>query len=128
MKMNPVVHFEMPYKDPKRLSKFYSNTFGWNMLYLPKMGSYVLATTSPVDKNQMHLKKGVINGGFFPKGDYGQAPHLVISVDNLEKHMEIVNKGGGKIQGKPMDIPGIGKFVMFKDTESNRVGMLQPSR
>jgi len=127
MKMNPVVHFEMPYKDAKRLSKFYSNTFGWIMLYIPKMGSYVLATTSPVDKNQMHLKKGAINGGFFPKGDYGQAPHLVISVDNLEKHMEIVKKAGGKIQGKPMDIPGIGKFVMFKDTEGNRVGMLQAS-
>ena len=125
--MNPVVHFEMPYKDAKRLSKFYSNTFGWIMLYIPKMGSYVLATTSPVDKNQMHLKKGAINGGFFPKGDYGQAPHLVISVDNLEKHMEIVKKAGGKIQGKPMDIPGIGKFVMFKDTEGNRVGMLQAS-
>ena len=56
MKMNPVVHFEMPYKNPKRVSKFYSNVFGWEMRYLPKMGKYVLATTSPVDKNQMHKK------------------------------------------------------------------------
>lgn len=75
----------------------------------------------------MHKKKGAINGGFFPKGDYGQVPHLVISVDNLEKHMGIVKKAGGEISGKPMDIPGVGKFVMFKDSEDNRVGMLQPS-
>lgn len=128
MKMNPVVHFEMPYKDPKRVAQFYQSTFGWMMQYLPQMGSYVVATTSPVDKNQMHLKKGAINGGFFPRGGYGNIPHLVISVDNLTKHMNVVKKAGGKITGKPMYIPGIGKFVMIKDTEGNRVGMLQPSR
>ncbi|OGK17473.1 hypothetical protein A2774_05510 [Candidatus Roizmanbacteria bacterium RIFCSPHIGHO2_01_FULL_39_12c] len=123
--MNPVVHFEMPYGNQKRLSKFYSQVFGWEMKYMPKMGSYVLATTSPVDKKGMHKKKGAINGGFFPKGDYGTAPHLVISVDNLDKHMEIVKKKGGKIIGKPMDIPGVGKFVMIKDSEGNPVGMLE---
>ncbi len=125
--MNPVVHFEMPYKNPKRVAKFYESTFGWGMQYLPKMGSYVLATTSPIDKNQMHLKKGAINGGFYPKGPYGSVPHLVVSVDNLEKHMGIVKKNGGKVLGKPLDIPGIGIFIMFKDTEGNQVGMLQPS-
>jgi len=127
MKMNPVVHFEMPYQNPKRLSKFYSEVFGWDMQYLPRMGSYVLATTSPLDKNRMHKNKGAINGGFYPKGDYGDTPHLVIAVDDLARHMDIVKKAGGKILGKIMDITGIGKFVMFKDSEGNRVGMLQPS-
>ncbi|MBI2008430.1 hypothetical protein HYS82_02130 [Candidatus Amesbacteria bacterium] len=42
--------------------------------------------------------------------------------------MEIVKKSGGKISGKPMDIPGIGMFVMIKDTEGNSLGMLQPSQ
>lgn len=128
MKMNPVVHFEMPYKDQKRLSKFYTNVFGWEMEYLPKMGSYVLVTTSPLDKNRMHKRKGAINGGFYPRGDYGNTPHLVISVDKLDQHMEVVKKAGGKVTGKPMDIPGIGKFVMISDSEGNRVGMLQPMR
>jgi len=41
--------------------------------------------------------------------------------------MGIVKKGGGKVLGKPIEIPGIGMFVMFKDTEGNRVGMLEPS-
>lgn len=126
--MDPVVHFEMPYKDQKRLSKFYSSVFGWRMQYLPKMGSYVLATTSPVDKKGMHKNKGAINGGFFPKGDYGQIPHMVISVDDVKKYMVDVKKSGGEIAGKIMDIPGIGKFLMIKDTEGNRVGILQPLR
>ncbi len=128
MKMNPVVHFEMPTKDKKRVRKFYENVFGWKMDQLgSKMGDYILATTSPVGKKGMHKNKGAINGGFFPRGDYGTVPHLVISVDDIKKHIEIVKKAGGKILGSVMDIPGIGKFVMIKDTENNRVGMLQPS-
>lgn len=127
--MNPVVHFEMPAKDKARTSKFYSKVFGWEMTQLGKdMGNYLLATTSPIDKKMMHKKKGAINGGFFQHGKEGKIPHLVISVENLETHIKTVKKAGGKIQGKPMDIPGIGKFVMIKDTEGNLIGMLQAKR
>jgi hypothetical protein len=34
---------------------------------------------------------------------------------------------GGKVLGEPMEIPGIGQYVSFFDTESNRVSMLQPA-
>lgn len=129
MKMNPVVHFEMPAKDRKRVKKYYESVFGWQMNQLgADMGDYLLATTSPVDKKGMHLKKGAINGGFYQKGVYGTVPHLVIAVDDLKKHIQLVKKAGGKILGKPMNIQGIGTFVMTKDTEGNRIGMLQPSR
>lgn len=129
IKMNPVVHFEMPAKDKKRVKKFYETAFGWEMTQLGEdMGDYLLATTTPLDKNRMHKEKGAINGGFFKYGEYGSVPHLVISVDDIKKHMGIVKKSGGKIMGEPMDIPGIGNFVMCKDTEGNRVGMLQPAR
>jgi len=129
MKINPVIHFEMPYKEKKRLAKFYGKVFGWEMQMTGKeYGDYVLATTSPVDKKGVHKKKGAINGGFYPKGDYGTIPHVVISVDNLDEHIKMVKKAGGKIKGKPMDIPEIGKFAMMTDTEGNRVGMLQAVR
>ena len=131
MKMNPVVHFEMPSKDKKRVVKFYETAFGWKMQRMGKeMGNYILATTTSVDKNGMAKNPGAINGGFFgynPKDPGFRVPHLVISVDNLEEHMQVVKKAGGKIDGKPMGIPGVGNFVMFKDSEGNRVGMLQPS-
>jgi predicted enzyme related to lactoylglutathione lyase len=126
-KLNPVVHFEMPAKNKKRVAGFYSKVFGWKMTQLgPDMGSYVLATTSPVDKNNMHKRKGAINGGFYQRGKEGTVPHVVIAVNNLKKSMETVKKSGGKISGKPMKIPGIGDFVLIKDSEDNRVGMLQP--
>lgn len=126
--MNPVVHFEMPAVNKKRVKKFYEKAFGWKMQQMgPEMGNYVLATTTPVDKNQTPKSPGAINGGFYQRTKEAKTPHLVISVDNLEEHMQVVKKAGGKISGKPMEIPGVGRFVMFMDTEANRVGMLQPS-
>jgi len=66
--MNPVVHFEMPYEDKKRLVKFYTQTFGWQMQELGEgMGEYVTAATSEIDQNRMIKRPGVINGGFYPK-------------------------------------------------------------
>lgn len=129
MKMCPVVHFEMPAIDKKRVKKFYETVFGWQMLQLgSEMSDYLLATTSPVDKDDMHINKGAINGGFYERGKSGKSPHLVISVDNLEIQMKVVKRAGGKIIGKPMEIPGIGRFVMSKDTEGNKIGMLQPAK
>jgi hypothetical protein len=127
MKINPVVHFEMPAKDKKRVAKFYKKAFGWKMEHLgKKMGDYVLATTTPLAKNGMPKNPGAINGGFYKRGKDGTVPHLVIAVDDLADHIDVVIKAGGTIVGEPMDIPGIGKFVMFKDSEDNKVGMLQP--
>jgi len=126
--MNPVVHFEMPAEDKVRVKKFYEDVFSWKMTQLgPEMENYLLAATSPLDEKNMHIEKGAINGGFYQKGKEGMDTHIVISVDNLKNSMESVEKSGGEVIGKPMNIPGIGDFVMFKDTEGNRVGMLQPA-
>lgn len=129
MKMNPVIHFEMPATDRKRMADFYSKVFGWKTQLLgEEMGNYVLATTTDSD-DAGPKKPGAINGGFFPKE--GETKDLttsvVISVDNIADHIKIVKKSGGKILGEIMDIPGIGKFVSIEDTEGNRVGMLQPA-
>ena len=32
----------------------------------------------------------------------------------------------GKVLGEPLEIPGVGQYVSFFDTEGNRVSMLQP--
>lgn len=128
--MNPVVHFEMPSKDKKRTAEFYSKVFGWSMNQLgDEMGSYLLAGTTEIDEKNMVKTPGNINGGFFDYKDEDgfRQPHIVISVDNLEESMKKVVEGGGKLLGEPMDIPGIGKYISFKDTEDNNVGMLQPS-
>lgn len=129
MKSNPVVHFEMPAKDKKRVSDFYSKVFSWKMQQLgSEMENYVLAQTTETDEKGMVKTPGTINGGFFDyKDEPGfKYPSVVIAVDNLTESMEKVKKEGGEVLGTPMEIPGIGTYVAFHDTEGNRVGMLQP--
>jgi predicted enzyme related to lactoylglutathione lyase len=129
-KMNPVVHFEMPYEDAERLVRFYSRAFGWKMVTLGKeMGNYVTAATAETDANNMLKEPGAINGGFFPREAErpGQYPSVVIAVDDIKEAMKMVSNAGGKVLGEPMEIPGIGQYVAFEDTEGNRVSMLQPS-
>jgi len=130
MKMSPVVHFEMPAEDKKRMADFYTNVFGWKTQILgPEMGGYVLAATTQTDNKGRPKKPGAINGGFFPKSDDkpAQYPSVVIAVEDIKEHMKKVKKAGGKVLGKPWDIPGIGLYVSFIDTEGNRVSMLQPN-
>jgi uncharacterized protein len=126
--MNPVVHFEMPYDNAERLAKFYQSVFGWQMQMMGEaMGSYVLATTTESDERGPK-KPGTINGGFFPKKpDWpAQVPSVVIAVQDIKQSMNQVTKAGGKVLGEPMEIPGVGQYVSFTDTEGNRVSMLQP--
>ena len=127
--MDPVVHFEMPYRDSGRMAKFYQSAFGWETKPLgEESGNYVLANTT--ETNDLGPKRsGVINGGFFPKkADWPQQhPSVVIAVDDLSRAMKKVKDAGGKVLGEPMDIPNIGKYVSFDDTEGNRVSMLEPT-
>jgi uncharacterized protein len=128
--MDPVVHFEMPAEDRKRVADFYTKVFGWKTQMLgPEMGDYVLATTAESDETGRPKNPGVINGGFFPKSDDkpAQYPSVVIAVEDIKEHMKSVEEAGGKVLGEPMDIPGVGSYVTFVDTEGNRVSMLQPS-
>jgi uncharacterized protein len=130
MKMNPVIHFEMPAEDRKRMSGFYSKAFGWQTQLLgPDMGDYVVVTTTESD-DAGPKKPGAINGGFFPKKDDlpAQYPSVVIAVDDIQASMKKVSEAGGKVLGDPMEIPGIGEYVSFFDTEGNRVSMLKPLR
>jgi predicted enzyme related to lactoylglutathione lyase len=127
--MNPVVHFEMPYKAAKRASKFYKVAFGWGMDDAgADMGHYVLATTSATDKKRMVKAPGTINGGFYKWSKASKEPSVVISVADLKKSMAQVKGAGGKILGKPQQIPGIGLWVSLRDTEGNKVSILQPRR
>lgn len=129
-KMNPVVHFELPADDSRRMSNFYASTFGWDLQMMgEEMGNYVVAHTTETDKDGMVKTPGTINGGFFPResGKVGY-PSVVISVDDIKEKMREVNEAGGKVLGEPDEIPGIGLYVSFEDTEGNTLSMLQPRR
>jgi len=125
--MNSVVHFEMPYQDAGRVARFYEKAFGWQMQQLgEEMGKYVLATTANEDVKPDAFR-GAINGGFFPASPDGPAhPSVVVGVPDIRATMSRIEDAGGKVLGEPMEIPGIGQYVSFTDTEGNRASLLEP--
>ncbi|HEX3276108.1 MAG TPA: VOC family protein [Gemmatimonadales bacterium] len=126
--MDSVVHFEMPYEDRARMARFYQTAFGWQTQHLgPEMGNYVVATTTETGDSGP-TRPGAINGGFFEKKpDWPmQYPSVVIAVDDARQAMARVTSAGGRVLGEPMEIPGVGSYVSFVDTEGNRVSLLQP--
>jgi hypothetical protein len=105
--------------DRERMATFYKGAFGWQTRMLgPEMGNYVLATTTESDESGPK-PPGAINGGFYArKSDWpAQYPSLVIAVDDIRAAMKKVVEPGGKVLGEPMQIPGIGQYVSFLDTE-----------
>jgi predicted enzyme related to lactoylglutathione lyase len=73
---------------------------------------------------------GAINGGFYQRtaDPASKAPSVVISVQDVRKSMAAVKKNGGKVLGEPQEIPGVGLWVSFLDTEGNRVSLMQSTR
>lgn len=126
--MDPVVHFEFPAEDRERIAAFYAAAFGWQTDALgPEMGNYtVVTTTETVDGRP--TTPGAINGGFFLKTDDpgSHAPSVVIAVEDIHAAIGAVEQAGGTVAGPPAEIPGVGTFASFRDTEGNRVSMLQP--
>jgi predicted enzyme related to lactoylglutathione lyase len=134
LKMNPVIHFQMPAKDRKRVADFYTKAFGWQTKELsPEVGSYVLATTTESDEKGSPKMPGAINGGFFTKSKPDESPGVVIQVDDIKEAMKRVEAAGGTVLGgrkssAPDEMPGLGLFVSIRDTEGNQVTLMQPTR
>lgn len=128
-KLHPVVHFEMPAEDRQRMAKFYTEAFGWETQFFgEEMGNYVTVMTTEADEKGRPKMAGAINGGFFPKNaeSPSQYPSVVISTEDIRESINEVTKAGGKVLGEPVDIPGVGKYVSFRDTEGNIASLLQP--
>lgn len=127
--MNPVVHFEMPYRDGGRATRFYQSAFGWEVtIYPAEAGDYLFVTTAKEDACKTE-PRGAVQGGLYPfKADWPmQYPSIVIAVDDIKTAMERVEKAGGRVLGEPMTIAGVGEYVSFVDTEGNRNSILQPN-
>lgn len=127
--MNPVVHFELPYKNEQRICNFYTSVFNWQLTPLgATANNYVLAKTATSDVKP-GFPRGAIDGGFFPiKPDWPmQYPSIVIGVEDIDTTMRLIMENGGQVLGDPILLPGFGNYVSFVDTEGNRNSLIQPT-
>lgn len=123
--MDSVVHFEIPAKDVKRASAFYSKAFGWNITQFPNFEYWSLVTTAS-DKDGTPTSPGSINGGLGKKGVMAPKDVTVtISVPDIDAALATVKKLGGKMSGKKMPVGDMGFSAYFEDTEGNIIGLFQ---
>jgi uncharacterized protein len=122
--MDKVVHFEIPVDDLDRAKAFYGSVFGWGLNTMPEMDNYTIAMTTAIDEQtQMPTEPGAINGGIMRRTAQNSAPVITIQVDSIDKTLgQIASEGGSAVQERT-EIPGMGAFAYFKDSEGNVVGL-----
>jgi hypothetical protein len=118
---NRVVHFEIPFDDSDRASRFYADTFGWELMSMPEMG-YVLVSTGP-NGEQGPTEPGYINGGMLKRESHWTAPNVVIDVANIEDALKSVEEHGGSTLVERQPVGDMGFSAYFKDSEGNVIGL-----
>ena len=121
--MGKVVHFEIPTDDEARAREFYSSIFGWQLQPMEEM-QYTLVRTTPVDEQtQLPTEPGAINGGLMKRSAETPAPVITVDVVSIDDSLKQIESSGGSTVTPRTEIPGMGAFAYFKDTEGNVVGL-----
>jgi predicted enzyme related to lactoylglutathione lyase len=84
---------------------------------------YTLVRTVAVDEEQMPAVPGAINGGMMQRSADVSSPVLTIEVGSVSDALERVAAAGGSVVMPRQEIPGMGAFAYFKDTEGNTLGL-----
>jgi uncharacterized protein len=119
MVIKTVVHFEIPAEDAAKLSKFYSDVFGWKFekAQMPDM-EYWMITTGPRNKS--------VGGGMYKKSGPTDVPRNYIQVNKIDEHIAAFKKAGGKEAVGKMEVPGMGWSYIGIDPEGNMIAMFEP--
>jgi uncharacterized protein len=121
--MPTVQHFEIPADNISRAQEFYKKVFGWSM--------QKASNSENPEKDYWHFEtqdddgnKG-LSGGMMKR----QAPeHTVtnyITVSSIEQYQSKIEQHGGKIMIKKTEIPNMGFFTIFTDSENNMFGLFE---
>jgi uncharacterized protein len=124
--MGKVVHFEIPADDVERAKTFYGAVFGWDLatMTMPGGGDYTSVVTTPVDpQTQMPTEPGAINGGMTAREGGNPAPVITIDVAAIDDALREVEANGGATVTPRTEIPGMGAFAYFSDSEGNVMGL-----
>jgi predicted enzyme related to lactoylglutathione lyase len=121
--MDKVIHFEIPAGDLERAKGFYGSIFGWGIEDVPEV-DYTIVRTVTVDDQQMPTEPGAINGGMMQRTPQTPvSPVLTIGVVSVEDALNRIEGAGGTVVQPRTEVPGMGAFGYFTDTEGNTLGL-----
>lgn len=112
-----VCFWEINAKDGPSLAEFYSGVFDWKPEH-EALNDYFSFETSSEGSG--------INGGIFTgKGKVPTHLTFYIRVDDIRDVVERVKRLGGEVLQEPFEVPNGGTIAVFRDLESNIVGVVQ---
>ncbi|MFX1375155.1 MAG: VOC family protein [Promethearchaeota archaeon] len=115
--MPKIVHFEINADDIKRAKSFYENAFNWKIEKWEGEEYWVIEAGEDKEEG--------INGGIQKREDPADQVLNYISVTSVEDAKSKIENFGGTIVSPKITIPRVGYFYMFKDTEGNKLGIMQ---
>jgi predicted enzyme related to lactoylglutathione lyase len=124
--MDPVQHFEIPYKSRDRAKKFYFDAFGWQIFDVPG-SQYSLANSVDTHANGMPKRAGAINGGLVPRSELVPVPTVLVKVGSLAPHLERIREHGGEVLSEPMHVGPV-VLARIRDTEGNVIGVFEDAK
>jgi hypothetical protein len=113
--MNRVSYFEFSALDMNRAKAFWEKTFGWEFQKYEGMDYYAVKTGKAGDG---------IDGGLSPREKDNQVVNN-IDVANIDQTVKDIVRNGGTILVPKTEIPGMGHYAIFTDSEDNTFSIMQ---
>jgi len=119
--MPRISYLDFSAEDPERAVNFYNKVFGWRInKWAGPMEYWEIKTGEP---NELW-----IDGGLSKRDRIGQWITPFINVSSADQYTSKIEAGGGRIIQPKTAIPGIGYTLLFKDTESNTIGLFEENK
>ena len=118
IKVPKVIHFEINADDPLRAKKFYEDVFNWKIEKWEGPMEYWMLYTGEEDEEG-------IGGGLQKREQPEDQIFNYIQVSSVDTYSKKIEESGGTLETPKITVPGIGHFYMFKDSEGNKLGIME---
>ena len=123
--MPTVYHFDIPVDNADRAQQFYKDVFGWDM---KKLNSQVDSKIElwMCETEDESGRKG-ITGGMMKRDSLPSVTNYIL-VNSIDEYTSKINHSGGKVTMHKTEIPHVGYFAMFLDSENNLFGLFEKGK
>jgi uncharacterized protein len=116
--MTRISYLDFSADEPERALKFYNIVFGWQIKKWEGPFEYwEFKTGEPNEPG--------IDGGLAKRRKPEESLTPFINVPSVDDYASKIEANGGKVIQSRTAIPGVGYMVIFKDTENNRLGLME---
>jgi predicted enzyme related to lactoylglutathione lyase len=114
---NPVTHWQILTKQPRKLEEFYSALFGWRFSGDNPLGYKFVSTTG----------EGGIGGGIWPisQNEGRSMVQLFVRVDNVSDRVKKAEELGATVIVPPQQLPGGDEMAVLVDPDGIPFGLFK---